>query len=141
MSDIGIISPDCLDSAWPDVAEIIRDKGEELLKTHSPQELFANVLARNYDLWAVTEGDELKLVGFCGWEEHAFKKNYHVVWVGGSGIKLLKKAVAKVEQYACLHGASELTFCGRFGWDRVLKPLGFVPQGRWSKNVETCWKH
>lgn len=139
--EIGRLSPQCLQAVWPDVVELLEERGEDLLQIYDLKELFINVLSGAYDLWLVTAGTELKLVGFCAWEAHSLKSYYHVLWVGGSGLELLKAAVPKVEQYACMHGASELLFGGRPGWDRVMKPMGFVQKPRWGKSVETCWKH
>lgn len=139
--EIGILNPECLQAAWPDVVELLEAHGQDLLQTYDLKELFVNVLSGTYDLWVVSAGEELKLVGFCTWERHSHCSNYHVLWVGGQGLALLKMAVPLVEQYACMNGASELLFGGRRGWGRVLRPLGFVPKARWGKTISTCWTH
>ena len=140
-TDIGLLNPSDINVVWRDVVELIEDRGEDLLEVYSIKELFLLVLSEKLDLWMVTEGDELKLIGFCGWERHAARNFYHVIWVGGSGLGLMKEAVPVVEQYVCMNEGSELVFSGRAGWDRVLRPLGFVMKPKWSKDVTICWKH
>lgn len=138
---IGRLDPSSINVVWPDVVELIEAKGSKLLETFSLQELYCYVLQGVYELWLVTEEDELKLFGFCVWDRHENRSDYHVLWIVGSGLEHLKAAIPLVEQYACMHGASELIFGGRPGWARVLEPLGFSPRKQWAKPVNVCWRH
>ena len=141
MIEVGRLNPEHINAVWPDVSAMIEAKGSELLKTYSLKELYCAVLTGTYELWLVTRGGELKMFGFCVWDRHDERSDYHVLWIVGEGLENLKAAIPVVERYACLHGASELIFGGRGGWARVLEPLGFVPKKQWHKPVSICWRH
>jgi len=141
MLQVGRLVPESINVIWGDVTELIEDKGKELLKTYSLKELYCAVLTGVYDLWLVTRGEELEMIGFCVFDRHDNKTDYHVLWIVGNGLGNLKAAIPVVEQYACMQGATELIFGGRKGWQRVLEPLGFSSRQQWAKPVGICWRH
>ncbi len=141
MREVGRLCPESINVVWPDVTAMLETKGQELLKTYSVKELYIAVLTGVYDLWLVTVGPELKMFGFCAWDRHDARSDYHVLWIVGEGLDNLKAAIPAVEQYACMNGATDLVFGGRGGWARVLEPLGFSPRKVWSKPVSICWRH
>ncbi len=139
--DVGRLNPSHIDVIWSDVVGLVERKGQELLKTYSLKELYLAVSSGLYDLWLVTDEDELKMFGIGVWNPHDNKSDYHIICVVGEGLANLKAAVPVVEHYVCLRGGSELIFGGRGGWARVLEPLGFVPRNQWAKPVNVCWRH
>ena len=139
---IGILAPESLQSAWPDVVELLEARGQEFLARVSLEELFVGILKEEIDLWIATEECDLRMVCFMAWEHHAKESNYHVMWLAGSGLREYPvPGLDKIEQYACMRGAKSVIFGGRKGWLRALEPYGYVPQVSLCKNVTTCWRN
>lgn len=143
MIDIGLISPPTLPYVWGDVEELVEEHGEAWLKVVELQEVLALLCKGELDLWVGTKGVELQLVMVCGWEHHAKRSFYHIMWIGGSGLySYIKEGLEKIEKYACMMGATEVIFTeGRMGWNRVLERYGYGPVVGMKKNVQTCWRH
>jgi len=141
--DIGLVSVGCVPVIWGDVQELIEEKGQEWLKIVDLKEIYQRCLEDQLDLWIGNEKTELKLVMFCGWERHAKRSYYHVIWIGGRDIKgCLKEGIQKIEHYACLSGGNEVRLGGRGGWERLLKPYGYSSRSvELRKDVTVCWRH
>lgn len=143
MIDIGLVHPAVLPHIWGDVEDIVEEHGGEWLKTVDLGEVLALLIQSKLDLWVGTKDSELELVMICGWERHTKRSFYHIMWIGGKGLySYLKEGLEKVEQYACLTGATEVVFTeGRLGWNRVLERYGYGRTVGMKKNVQTCRRH
>lgn len=51
------------------------------------------------------------------------------VWLGGGRLKALLSMRDPLERLAREWGLSEVTINGRLGWDRLLRPFGYVREG------------
>lgn len=139
---VGVIPTKVIPFVWTDVKQLITQHSGGLDAMMSLGAVERNLLENNLDLWLGTDGNELEMGMLCGWEKHEFVAHYHLIWVGGENLsKYLKLGLEKLEQYACLCGAKELVMAGRDGWERKLKPFGFVPKQRLVKNVQVLWRN
>lgn len=57
------------------------------------------------------------------------------IWLAAGSMREIVAAVPAVEDWARGQGCDRLTIQGRKGWDRVLSPLGFIPQTMLTKGL------
>jgi hypothetical protein len=71
---------------------------------------------------------QLWLGSGCAMLTELFPANIHV-WLGGGSLKGLLELRPHVERTARFWGCERATIAGRLGWDRVLRPFGYVRTG------------
>ncbi len=143
MIDVGLVHPQMLPVVWGDVCEIVQAKGQDWLKVVDLEDIACALAAGKLELWIGTRSEELELVAFCSWERHAKQSYFHIMWIGGRKLEdYLKPGLEKLEQAACIRGATEVVFNeGRPGWSRVLQSRGYTHSVAMKKNVQVCWRH
>lgn len=130
-----------LGAVWPEVYELVETYGQKWLSIVSLPQVFISIMKGDTDLWLAGRRGEIEIALFAQWELHAHRRNYHILWCGGRGLKHhLQDGLAALEEHACLHSATELVIGGRPGWMRALSLHGYVARPLMVKNVAVCWR-
>lgn len=132
-SNIRLVSSSALPFVWNQVVEIMQNNPTGLLDGWSSEdEVLGFVTMGKYDLWVGMDPDEdmkFDCVAFCSLEKYAAFSLYRVVWLGGKAKKHLEDMEKQFSFFAStVHQAHALAMTGRFGWERALGKLGFVPE-------------
>lgn len=83
------------------------------------EEVEARIHAKTAQLWF---GDA------CAFVTEIWGEDIHV-WLAGGRLKGLMDLRPRIEETARYWGLKKVTLKGRLGWDRLLKPFGYVRNG------------
>ena len=130
---------------WPDIQELLREKGQKWLEVVDEKEIYGCLLSGQWEAWIATQGEEMLGLMVCAWEHHSRQRFYHVLWGGGTKLYLyLQMGLEKIEKYACMNETTEIVIGGRPGWSRKLASLGYAPKRDYvelRKNVTVLWSN
>jgi hypothetical protein len=143
-TNVGLVDIPCIPTVWEEVSQLIEQNHAGWLDMVDLKEVYESLMMDKLDLWIGHDKWEVFIAMICGWERHAKASFYHIMWLGGRDFRpAMKAGMEKVERYACMQGAKEIRFGGREGWEKLLKPLGYVmaPHIEMRKNVAICWRN
>lgn len=113
-------------NGWDRCAPLILEALEYDLGSHSLEDIREQLLDPDggLDLWA---GERSALVT----EITKFPRLTRMhLWLCGGDMDELRAMLPSVESYGEAMGCTQFTTAGRPGWDRVMRPFGYVPAGR-----------
>ena len=141
--DFGLVPTELVPQVWPEVEAILQEKGKRWLETVSEAEVFGWLTSGQCDLWLGCQGGKIDGFVIGCWEEHARAKRYCILYIAGAGLeKYIGKGLAKLEQYCCMFGGSEVVLEGRRGWARWLRRFGYSQTSvKLRKPTKVLWRN
>src|SRR5687767_10049585 len=100
---------------WPQLLEIIEEKGSRMLSVSSPTEIYMLLCNGVLDCWLGRRTAQLDGLALCAWEVHDRARYYHIMHLMGDNLRLyLNKGLPLIEHYA--YEWSSRCDCRRSSW-------------------------
>jgi len=122
----GKVSGQTLAILMPRIMQIVQTHPQGILDMASVTELQTSLETEALTTWVAGDENELHLVALT--QTSMFKANptLFVIWVGGEEFTKYGPPLLEVaEKWAVTQNIKQISFSGRRGWEKVLKPLGF----------------
>ena len=105
--------------AWQRVRPYIMDALEYCHGTHSIEDIEKGITEGKYILWVGARSAAIT-------EIHVFPRaKFFHLFLGGGDLDEIRGMVPIWQQFAAHNGCSRVTLCGRRGWERAFRDLGW----------------
>jgi hypothetical protein len=142
--EVGKAPPEAIQALWPQISDILNDKGERMLEKFEEGEILTHLFTGRWDIWLGMRNGVVDGFTICQWDEYSKVKHYLICMTCGEGLKnYFKQGMDKIEKYAALSGAQKVKIQdGRPGWERMLKHRGYGEKAvTLSLNVRKAWSN
>lgn len=113
---------------WGQIERALDEQPELWNGAWTKDDLLANAIAGNVQVWALSVDNVLTLVLMTQFYSTFTTKYLQVFWAFGENlIETASLLDGAFDYFAAQHGASKFEVVGRKGFERVLRPLGFSP--------------
>lgn len=141
--DVGLVDISAIGYAWPDVHQLLEDRGQDWARIVDFKDVFGSLLHQRMEMWIATEGQELAGVLFASWARNARESTYFINYmVFRFGFKeALRVGLPMLERYVLMNEGTYLEVRGRPGWVKVLERRGYKQDLLLRKNVRLSWSN
>ena len=119
---ISIVPPEHVIALWHKVEPHLKEAFDLIKDTHRPLHVQARLLAGDYHLWVVHDGQEVKAATVGYVTHYPLCKTYFVFLIGsvaGEGKEWFPKLNEALDAYARMLGCAKMEGRMRRGWARV----------------------
>lgn len=113
---------------WPQAGPLLAMAAEVSLGRYLPEDVRKDIESGEGALWAVYDGDEIIAATSVSLKDYPRLRALVVHWIGGDRLAEWQGAMDDLfVRIARQCGAAKIEFIGRKGWDRIVRPYGYVP--------------
>lgn len=124
---VSLMEPERFTHYWPHIEQML-DRVPHTWEDLTKEAIYSRALSETLMVWAVDDGDLIRVVLFTQVANYAAGRVLEVIWAcGGDGH--LERALDAVdtifEEFARMQDCRRIDVLGRGGWERVLHGRGF----------------
>lgn len=125
---VGMLCGARFEEHWPGIRKMMEQVPHTWEGSLTLESTYERVLTTSIQVWAVGEGERIRMVLFTQIARHAAGSVLEIFWGCGTGIfkEALPTIDAALEQFARFAECDRINVIGREGWGKFLLPHGFT---------------
>lgn len=118
--------PQNIDARWDEITPLIEKWLAETLGEYILTDIYQFLISGEWQCWIVKGKDGIIGLALSTITEFPRISILQIIGVAGIGLKEWVHLKDELEDFGRMNGCAKISGYGRLGWERVLKPHGFV---------------